>query len=248
MKTMKIKKLFIGIILLSATLVLSAGNNSVEKSGEKENKVVEKKKTCFEKDEATVALWRFDDGSGDTFKNEVGDKNGILGGKPTWVDGKYGKALHFDGIDDFGDCKINPPENNCTYEIWYKPDVPSDKDGWIWMGWGLYNAGFIVRGDTLLLCEFNDAVCEKAYYLLEPEKWNYIAFVISSNSCEQALYINGIKVAYIKNIHIPTWNSLWLAVDQTFGPNHFLNGTIDEFRISNRARTQKEINEIWKNQ
>ncbi len=80
-------------------------------------------------------------------------------------------------------------------------------------------------------------------------QWNYVDYVFSDNPALQALYINGEKVSNLETIpeHEPNWNTLWIAADMTDGPNHFLKGTIDEFRISSRARTQKEIDEVWRN-
>ena len=44
-----------------------------------------------------VAVWLFDDGSGNILKDFSGNGNdGKLVEGPTWVDGKFGKALKFD--------------------------------------------------------------------------------------------------------------------------------------------------------
>lgn len=210
-------------------------------------RVEKKRNECFELDESTIALWRFNEENGATFKNE---KNNVLGnykGNPTSVKGKFGNAIKFDGIDDYGNCNFNPQEKNCTYEIWYKPDLTPDNDGWVWMGWGLYNSGLIMRGNEISLCEYTSDVKDKTKFRINPNKWNYIAFVFSDNPSEQGLFINGHKIGNLKVArNEPTWNTLWLAVDMTFGANHFLNGTIDEFRISNKPRSQKEIQECWK--
>jgi len=62
--------------------------------------------------DAPVAHWRFDEGSGSKASDSSGNQNtgtllGLLGG-PTWVAGKIGGALKFDGIDDY----VNIPHNN----------------------------------------------------------------------------------------------------------------------------------------
>ena len=49
-------------------------------------------------DKSLVAFWSFDDGKGDTAKDN--SKNGLDGkliGNPKWVDGKANKALEFKG-------------------------------------------------------------------------------------------------------------------------------------------------------
>lgn len=206
-----------------------------------------RRKECFELNESTIALWRFNGEVENSFKNE---KNNVLGrflGNPTMVKGKFGDAVHFDGIDDYGNCNFNPPEKNCSYEIWYKPDAQADENGWVWMGWGLYNSGLIVNQNKVALCEFNAVQKKKENFSLIPNTWNYVVYVFSDNPELQALYINGEKTSNLEIArHESTWNTLWLAADMTYGANHFIKGTIDEFRISNKALTDKEIKKCWK--
>jgi hypothetical protein len=206
-----------------------------------------RRKVCFDLNESTIALWRF---NGDRETSFINEKNNVMGsfkGNPTVVKGKFGDAIHFDGIDDYANCNFNPPEKNCTYEIWYKPDEVADKNGWVWMGWGLYNSGLIINQNDVVLCEFNAVNKRKDKLSILPNEWNYVVYVFSDNPELQALYINGEKVSNLEILrHESTWNSLWLAADMTYGANHFVKGTIDEFRISNKVMTDKEIKKCWK--
>jgi hypothetical protein len=206
-----------------------------------------RRKVCFDLNESTIALWRF---NGDRETSFINEKNNVMGsfkGNPTVVKGKFGDAIHFDGIDDYANCNFNPPEKNCTYEIWYKPDEVADKNGWVWMGWGLYNSGLIINQNDVVLCEFNAVNKRKDKLSILPNEWNYVVYVFSDNPELQALYINGEKVSNLQiSRHESTWNSLWLAADMTYGANHFVKGTIDEFRISNKVMTEKEIKKCWK--
>jgi len=53
-----------------------------------------------------VGAWKFDEGSGTIAYDSSGNNNhGTIYGA-TWVDGKFGKALQFDGVDDY--VKIEP--------------------------------------------------------------------------------------------------------------------------------------------
>ena len=75
--------------------------------------------------EGVVAVWLLNEGSG----NKVTDFSGkghdgeFGGGKPKWVDGKFGKALSFDGQADF--VKMNDPTipetADLTIGCWVKP-------------------------------------------------------------------------------------------------------------------------------
>src|SRR4030042_6620249 len=77
------RKLF---YLVSFVLVLSVALTSVARAA----------------DPDLVGWWRLDDGSGMTAADMSGNGNdGTLRGDTAWVTGHLGKALQFDGVDDF---------------------------------------------------------------------------------------------------------------------------------------------------
>lgn len=47
-----------------------------------------------------ISYWKFDEGSGTSAKDGVGNNHGTVYGA-TWSSGKYGNALSFDGVDDY---------------------------------------------------------------------------------------------------------------------------------------------------
>jgi len=52
--------------------------------------------------ETIVGIWLFDEGSGKAARDFSGKGNsGGLMNNPEWVEGKFGKALKFDGKDDY---------------------------------------------------------------------------------------------------------------------------------------------------
>jgi len=76
-------------------------------------------------DGGPVAIWHFDEGTGTTVSDSSGNANhgtlydgdpanGDGNTLPQWVDGKFGKALSFDGVDDYvevcDDVSLNPSE------------------------------------------------------------------------------------------------------------------------------------------
>lgn len=71
-----------------------------------------------------VALWLFDEGNGDVAKDSSGNgHDGNLTNGPKWVEGKFGKALEFDGVDDYVDPGVFPItyNNAFTAMIWVYP-------------------------------------------------------------------------------------------------------------------------------
>ena len=71
--------------------------------------------------EGPVAEWHFDEGTGNIVKDSSGNGNDGIIYSATWVDGKFGKALSFDGVDDYVD--VTGPTgtfNELTIETWVK--------------------------------------------------------------------------------------------------------------------------------
>ena len=78
-----------------------------------------------EQPEGVVAVWLLDEGSGDTIKDSSGNENdGTIEVGTEWVDGKFGKALHF----DVGDTISVPTSESLdvteamTLAVWFKLD------------------------------------------------------------------------------------------------------------------------------
>ena len=79
----------------------------------------------LEADEHTVGLWHFDEGTGNEARDasENGNDGTLMNmEEEDWVDGKYGKALKFDGEDDYvaSSFAFNPGSNSHTIEFWMK--------------------------------------------------------------------------------------------------------------------------------
>lgn len=90
---------------------------------------------AFVSDENTVALWNFKEGEGTVIHDSgplgidltVGDYG--EGTPPKWVEGKFGKALLFNGDNkrecgNFGRNKYLGLKNEVTFEAWIKPNEP----------------------------------------------------------------------------------------------------------------------------
>jgi hypothetical protein len=79
---MKVRFLWIGVVVLFIAGVLTASSYARIDP-----------KTC-------LGMWLFDEGKGDIAKDKSGMGNdGTITGNPKWVDGKFGKALSFNGAE-----------------------------------------------------------------------------------------------------------------------------------------------------
>ena len=75
--------------------------------------------------ETIVGIWKFDEGKGDTAKDASENGNdGTLMNKPKWVDGKFGKALEFDGTSfvDMGNDASLQFDGDVTIVFWVRPE------------------------------------------------------------------------------------------------------------------------------
>ena len=75
--------------------------------------------------DTVVGIWKFDEGKGDTAKDSSGNGNdGELMDKPKWVDGKFGKALEFDGTSyvDMGNDESLQFHGDVTIVYWVRPE------------------------------------------------------------------------------------------------------------------------------
>lgn len=79
-----------------------------------------------------VGAWLFDEGGGDIARDSSGRGNdGKLNNGPSWINGKFGKALDFDGKDDF----VEVPDHDSldvtiiTLTAWVKSKANLLKDG-----------------------------------------------------------------------------------------------------------------------
>jgi len=97
--------------------------------------------TDFAVEANTFALWRFDEGTGATITSLTGSYTGNLVGTPQWVTGKFGNALSFDGVNDYGFVNLNLPTSNVTYETWVRFNATSNSFSTILQPYGMFNLG-----------------------------------------------------------------------------------------------------------
>ena len=78
-------------------------------------------------DEAVLGIWLFDEGNGNKISDSSGNGNDgqlLFGGQSKWVDGKFGKALEFDGDQAFVEMATptNTGREGHTISLWVNPD------------------------------------------------------------------------------------------------------------------------------
>ena len=228
------RKLF---YLVSLVLVLSIALTSVAKAA----------------DPDLVGWWRFDEGSGTTAMDFSGKGNdGTLQDNTAWVTGHLGKALQFDGVNDFVDvphAESLMAENEVTVMAWIQT---SRHGGPGTEGW----QGIIAKGNTVrsysLYTESGGGL-----HFSTTSAGAYVGTVSSGqvplnewvHVC--AMVIGGVHKYYINGEDAGTSGSgIVLGTEDTAnvvigrtqeGANRSFLGMIDDARIYMRGLTQEEV-------
>jgi len=188
-----------------------------------------------------VGYWNFDhyNATGifdNSTYNNFGNFSGGIG-TDNVTTGKYGKALDFDGDNDYVDCgnddSLNPPQ--FTYEawIWKATDTTAER--------AFFDHGaprhFTVQGGTLYFeTTSNGNVVGST--TIQPQTWYHAA--ITYNGTQATLYLNGeVDGTKVGTINPVSGN---MRIGSCPCGGHHFNGTIDEVRIYNRALSPQEIN------
>ena len=197
-----------------------------------------------------VGYWKFDEGSGNTACDSSGNSNtGNLNNGPVWVEGRVGKALSFDGVDDYvriEDSSSLDMVGQLTVEAWVCPTTYIDGSHIV----SRCNYGGPYASHIYVLGIYGNG---KVHYSVNPlpnaatsvatiplYSWTHLAMTYDgSHVC---LYINGTHDSDYSQTGPINTTSLWLSIGcKPSGPNAYFNGKIDDVKIYNRALSQEEI-------
>lgn len=215
-----------------------------------------------------VGVWLFDDGAGDTAIDSSGnDNHGKFMGKPKWVDGKFGKALEFDGASTILDCGNGQSldfvgKENLSVSAWAKSNINNISQGmilWKALGcstWAQYGFGVgsieavgsppnkltfyyrTVNNDTKqIVTDKND---------FPPNEWVHVAGTYDGN--ELKLYMNGSLGATQKVTGVP-WAStehVYIGGDPGCGIRYVWSGALDEVMIFDITLTEDDVKSLMR--
>ncbi|MEM5812018.1 MAG: LamG domain-containing protein [Candidatus Aenigmatarchaeota archaeon] len=198
-----------------------------------------------------VGYWPFDEGSGVIAYDLSGyGNNGTLQNGPQWVDGKLGKALSFDGVDDHVNLGPRPMLdflNNFTMCTWFNhisgSGILVNNEGKYEWAPNVNQPGKVSYAVANTSPGWNWVVSSN----FSSGQWQFYCFTYSSNALIKS-YINGINNYVLQgsgNIDdfAPHLNDVRIGGRQS--EVQFFNGLIDEVRIYNRALSDDEIKALY---
>lgn len=207
-------------------------------------------------DTNTVALWHFDESVGgmiydETTNNNDGTIHGASWAGPTWVDGYSGKALSFDGVDDY----VKVPDvdildlTTFTAEAWIKvSQYPASFYGVVVKGANVptptQNYGLFIGSNGKVRLQFSSGgtyTLGETYIDSETNvvdgEWHHIAGTFDGANLR--LYIDGnLETTGITTTKTPDINTYPLTIGVRLGLGVsplYHKGIIDEVRIWNVA-------------
>ncbi|MYF98057.1 LamG domain-containing protein [Candidatus Poribacteria bacterium] len=204
-------------------------------------------------DEHTVLLYTFETENGDTVKDLSGNGNdGKLMG-PKWDDGKLGDGLVFGGngprdFVEIPDSDSLDLEDGLTVEMWVFLNTASTAGGTGATKETTYKVGPRNHLNVEIRLTTTSNAWGSAVVIgnkaLPLKTWVHLAGTYDAESGEGKVYIDGEldNEGEIGGKIVPNNSVLWLGR----GANPFLDGYMDELRISNIARTQDEIQQLMK--
>jgi len=213
-------------------------------------------------DDGLVAYWSFDEGSGTTAQDVIGDNDGNLVGDTNWVNGISGKALDFDGSGDYvgvdsnSNLSFNSPSDPFSTSFWIKPDsiipitqtILENEDDYIVL---LYEGGVLSYRKT-----DSGNLYHNSWFSTNPEilaeNWSHIAITYDgTGSGGTKMYVNGEEKPVTNTTYhgggSASGNNFAIGIRAYDLATETYEGKIDEVRIYNRALTSAEIEYLYQN-
>jgi len=212
-------------------------------------------KRLLDQAQGLVLYLPFDEGTGTIAYDYSGNNNyGTLYNGPQWVDGKVGKALSFDGVDDYVNISnSNNPDSSLRYILrgadlaspftiilWKNSQAPITNNYWIGrVGW---TNGIDLDCRFLLFDTNNNGY--SINFTCTHNRWEFIASSWDKNLMKA--YLNGNQIGTRSFMGPLRDNSYPIQIGGQTGVTwYFANGTIDEVRIYNRALSDEEIKALY---
>jgi len=180
-----------------------------------------------------VGFWKFNEGKGDIVKDSSKCKNnGKLVGQLAWVDGKFGKALSFNGASSYIEVPDSPSLNPefLTIDVWIYPKSLGDR-GIVRKDWAYALA---IYKDKLQFAPGQDWQFYSSGYSPPINKWTHITVTYDGKTIKFYADKKLVGTANPPPGKLPSSkNPCWIGYDDN---GWYFDGFIDNVYIYNKVR------------
>jgi hypothetical protein len=201
-----------------------------------------------------VSYWTFDEADidGQTAKDAWGDNDGKIMGNPQIVEGKIGKALLFDGVDDYVEVEHNDSLSldfltGFSIEAWVYPKAAGVKQ--VIVSKEAASSGndsdfqLMLRDDNTLRvgCSSGGWTPKPSLATYSENNWYHLVGVHDGENL--IIYVNGQNSGVLPGVQCDAGNKTGNVRigTYTYSVNDVFNGIIDEVRIYSRALSEDEV-------
>jgi hypothetical protein len=199
-----------------------------------------------------VAWFPLDDGTGAAVEDAAGGHKGTVNGKPSWVAGKVGGALDFDGQTyvSAGDAEDLRLTGDITIAFWMNKKAPGgDWQRLVGKGdeklrsYGCWTGG---EGENVLFQQYNEAaqpiINIKTQRGVQIGKWHHFAATVQGT--QAVLYLDGARAGEGVRTGTPAKSNEPLLLG--WGGIHAkFTGSLDDVRIYKRSLAPEEVRELF---
>ncbi|NTU46044.1 DUF2341 domain-containing protein [Candidatus Roizmanbacteria bacterium] len=198
-----------------------------------------------------VAQYSFDAGNGTAVQDISGNgNNATWGGTGShWTQGKYGKAANFNGVDDMitlpDSVQMDARLGSLTVSSWVRTNKATQ--AFIYRKSQNSNTNGIsieMLSDGAAFCGYHTTVSVTSPLKYNDNKYHYISCVLDRITNIAYLYIDGTLVANSNASSIATLDMNSVGGYRSIGSSGyalFFQGHLDDLKVYNYARTQKQI-------
>jgi hypothetical protein len=195
-----------------------------------------------------ISYWTFDEGAGGALLDTVGTSHGTLVNMDTsasWVPGRQGTALHFDGDNDsVAISNFNPPHTG-TITFWMNPDtVPSSGRQRIMGGNDAYE--LVLEGGEIHSQFFAGGSQDvESTSELTPGQWYHIAAAYDFTTTHSLeIFVNGVHESTSTFANDDPGGPFILSFGTRTGRTEYYQGTLDNVRLYGRVLSEAEVAQV----
>ncbi|HWN27636.1 MAG TPA: LamG-like jellyroll fold domain-containing protein, partial [Actinomycetospora sp.] len=193
-----------------------------------------------------VAAYGFDEASGTTATDAIDGHTGTIAGATRSLDGRFGRALSFDGVDDWVSVPHDPTLNlsaAMTLEAWVKPTALTNwrsvitKEQATALPYALYAGS--ASGTPAASIFTTSALTAAGPPALGLSQWTHLA--MTWNGSMLRLYVDGAEIATLAAPGPLLTSNGVLRIGGNSLRGEFFTGLIDEVRIYDRALSPAQL-------